>query len=131
MPSRKANNSKKAQSARFIEAAREAGASEDEDEAVFDENLKRVATPKPSNPHRRSHPFAFNDRSFEVRAVADERGWRVRVFENGEPATATVYTVSWETTIDASMTLNVDVADHLMETAQISLERGWDRLLKP
>jgi hypothetical protein len=33
------------QQKRFIEAAREAGASEDE--AVFDENLKRVAKPKP------------------------------------------------------------------------------------
>ena len=36
---------RKAQSRRFIEAAREAGASEDE--AVFDENLKRLATAKP------------------------------------------------------------------------------------
>jgi hypothetical protein len=35
----------KAQAKRFIEAAREAGASEDE--AVFDENLRRVAKTKP------------------------------------------------------------------------------------
>jgi hypothetical protein len=34
----------KAQRQRFIDAAREAGASEDE--AVFDENLKRIARPK-------------------------------------------------------------------------------------
>jgi hypothetical protein len=33
------------QSQRFIEAAREAGASEDE--AIFDENLKRITKPKP------------------------------------------------------------------------------------
>jgi hypothetical protein len=44
LPSRKTTNSKKAQSRRFIEAAREAGASEDE--AVFRENLKGVATAK-------------------------------------------------------------------------------------
>jgi hypothetical protein len=36
---------KKDQQARFIEAAREAGCSEDE--AVFDENLKRIARHKP------------------------------------------------------------------------------------
>ena len=35
----------KSQRQRFIEAAREAGASEDE--AVFDENLKGLATAKP------------------------------------------------------------------------------------
>jgi aminoglycoside/choline kinase family phosphotransferase len=35
----------KAQAKRFIEAAREAGASEDE--AAFHENLKRLAKPKP------------------------------------------------------------------------------------
>lgn len=35
----------KAQRQRFIDAAREAGASEDE--AVFDENLKRLAQHKP------------------------------------------------------------------------------------
>jgi hypothetical protein len=43
----------KAQRDRFIEAAREAGASEDE--AVFDENLKRVAKAKPKPDHAQ-HP---------------------------------------------------------------------------
>lgn len=38
MPSSKTKESKKSQRQRFIDAAREAGASEDE--AVFDENLK-------------------------------------------------------------------------------------------
>ena len=42
------NKSAKQQSKRFIEVAREAGASEDQ--AVFDENLKRITTkPKPQN----------------------------------------------------------------------------------
>jgi hypothetical protein len=45
LPSRKTTDSKKAQSRRFIDAAREAGASEDE--AVFRENLKRLAQHKP------------------------------------------------------------------------------------
>jgi hypothetical protein len=48
MPSSKTKESKKSQSNRFIEAAREAGASEDE--AVFDETLKRVAKAKPDRP---------------------------------------------------------------------------------
>jgi hypothetical protein len=46
----------KAQRLRFIEAAREAGASEDE--AVFDENLKQVAKTKPTakkNGHENDH----------------------------------------------------------------------------
>jgi hypothetical protein len=45
MPSSKTKESKKSQSNRFIEAAREAGASEDE--AVFRENLKRLVKAKP------------------------------------------------------------------------------------
>jgi hypothetical protein len=47
MPGRKTKDSQKAQSRRFIEAAREADASEDE--AVFDENLKRVTKAKPKD----------------------------------------------------------------------------------
>jgi hypothetical protein len=46
VPARKTKDSQKAQSQRFIEAAREAEASEDE--AVFDETLKRIAKAKPS-----------------------------------------------------------------------------------
>ena len=41
----------KAQRQRFIDAAREAGASEEE--AVFDENLKRIAKPKPRSSDER------------------------------------------------------------------------------
>jgi hypothetical protein len=43
----KAGKSDPAQSKRFIEAAREAGCSEDE--AVFDENLKRIAKAGPQH----------------------------------------------------------------------------------
>jgi len=50
MAKRKTDN--KAQSERFIAAAREAGCSEDE--AVFDENLKKIARHKP--PHDSSPP---------------------------------------------------------------------------
>jgi hypothetical protein len=45
MPSSKTRESKKSQRQRFIDAARQAGASEDE--AVFDANLKRLAQHKP------------------------------------------------------------------------------------
>jgi len=45
MPSSKTKESKKSQSTRFIDAAREAGASEDE--AIFDETLKRITKAKP------------------------------------------------------------------------------------
>ena len=44
MAASKSKPDKKPQSQRFIEAAREAGCSEDE--AVFDENLKRIAKAK-------------------------------------------------------------------------------------
>jgi hypothetical protein len=46
MHASKTKDSKKSQRQRFIDAAREAGASEDE--AVFNENLKRLAKAKPS-----------------------------------------------------------------------------------
>ncbi|HLY44391.1 MAG TPA: hypothetical protein VKQ73_02330 [Stellaceae bacterium] len=45
MASSKTKNGKKSQSKRFIEVAREAEWSEDE--AMFDENLKRITTVKP------------------------------------------------------------------------------------
>jgi|HubBroStandDraft_6_1064221.scaffolds.fasta_scaffold906245_3 hypothetical protein len=51
MPSSKTKESKKSQSNRFIEAAREADASEDE--AVFDDNLKRLANAKPGKDERK------------------------------------------------------------------------------
>ena len=44
MPARKTKDIQKKQSQRFIDAAREAGASEDE--AVFDETLKRITKPQ-------------------------------------------------------------------------------------
>ena len=47
MPAKKTKDSKKSQRQRFIDVAREAGASEDE--AVFDETLKRVAQHKPKD----------------------------------------------------------------------------------
>jgi hypothetical protein len=42
------------QSKRFIEAARELGC--DEDEAAFDEKLKRIATAKPAKPAKSKKP---------------------------------------------------------------------------
>jgi hypothetical protein len=45
MPSSKTKESKKSQQQRFIDAAREVGASEDE--AEFDKNLRRLAQHKP------------------------------------------------------------------------------------
>jgi hypothetical protein len=45
MSARKTKDSKTAQRQRFIDAAREAGANEDE--AVFDETLKRIAKAAP------------------------------------------------------------------------------------
>jgi hypothetical protein len=45
MPTSKTKDSKQSQRQRFIDAAREAGASEDE--AVFRENLKKLAKAKP------------------------------------------------------------------------------------
>jgi hypothetical protein len=49
MPSSKTKDSKKRQRQRFIDAARAAEVSEDE--AVFDENLKRLAQHRPKEEH--------------------------------------------------------------------------------
>jgi len=50
----KPRKSKASQRARFIKAAREAGASEDERE--FDANLKRITEPKPRPQQRSPRP---------------------------------------------------------------------------
>jgi hypothetical protein len=48
------NPDDKPQSERFIETARELGC--DEDEAAFDEKLKRIATAKPAKPAKSKKP---------------------------------------------------------------------------
>jgi hypothetical protein len=60
MPSSKTKESKKSQSRRFIEAAREAGASEAE--AVFDENLRKIASAKMKTSDRRAVALPEKDR---------------------------------------------------------------------
>jgi|ERR1700720_3136719 hypothetical protein len=57
---RKAKADKKPQSQRFIETARELGC--DEDEAAFDEKLKRIATVKPKS-RRASKPATGGERA--------------------------------------------------------------------
>lgn len=52
MPARKAPKDDPDQQRRFIEAAQEAGCSEDE--SAFDEALRRIAKAKPARPPKRS-----------------------------------------------------------------------------
>ena len=74
--------------------------------------------------------FTHDGRTFEVRAAAENEGWKVRVFENNRPVTAVVYTVSDENQIDAKVQeLSVDLLDKLMQLAQSDVEKGRVALL--
>ncbi|MBK1696619.1 hypothetical protein [Rhodovibrio salinarum] len=74
--------------------------------------------------------FTYGGRTFEVRAAAENEGWKVRVFENNRPVTAVVYTVSHENQIDAKIQdLPVDLLQELMRLAQSDVEQGRVALL--
>jgi hypothetical protein len=81
-----------------------------------------------SNMHQE---FEFEGRKLEVRAEStpNHAGWTVRVFEDGRPATAIAYTVTYLTMIDTQMALNIDVVNELMKSAQRSVEQKWDTLV--
>lgn len=78
---------------------------------------------------KRERPFEFKGRKLVVRAVWDGPKWMARVFEGDRPVTATIYTVSWDTALDAKTSLNMDCVQEIMETAQRSVECEWDKLL--
>jgi len=49
----------------------------------------------------RTKEFDYDGRTLSVAAEFDGEQWRVRVFENGKPATQVVYSVSGLTEVDA------------------------------
>lgn len=76
-----------------------------------------------------SREFSYKDRQLQVRATPAGNAWTIRVFENGEPVTAIVYTVSHETAIDASMrSTPLHLVHQLMDLAKTDIEDGIVRL---
>src|SRR5579872_6824864 len=75
--------------------------------------------------------FSHNGRKFEVRAGLSGNEIKVRVFENGERATAVVYSVTIETVFDAKMRgFSLNLADDLMTLAERDVVEGRVPLLK-
>jgi hypothetical protein len=50
-----------------------------------------------------SRDFLFNSRHLSVRAAASSEGWRIGLFAGDQVATAVVYSVTHENTVDASV----------------------------
>jgi hypothetical protein len=72
--------------------------------------------------------FQFNNRYLSVRAAAFSEGWRIRVFEGDQVATAVVYTVTHENTADPA-TASIHLVNELMTLAQSDVEEGRVRLV--
>jgi hypothetical protein len=72
--------------------------------------------------------FQFNNRHLSVRAAAFSEGWRIRVFEGDQVATAVVYTVTHENTADPA-TASIHLVNELMTLAQSDVEEGRVRLV--
>jgi hypothetical protein len=72
--------------------------------------------------------FQFNNRHLSVRAAAFSEGWRIRVFEGDQVATAVVYTVTHESTADPA-TASIHLVNELMTLAQSDVEEGRVRLV--
>ena len=66
----------------------------------------------------RTKEFDYDGRTLSVAAEFDGEQWRVRVFENGKPATQVVYSVSGLTEIDARMSQGIDCVGSLIEIAE-------------
>ena len=75
-----------------------------------------------------SRDFQFNNRHLSVRAAAFSEGWRIRVFEADQVATAVVYTVTHENTTDPA-TASMHLVNELMTLAQSDVEEGRVRLV--
>lgn len=72
--------------------------------------------------------FSFHGRSLEIRAEQGDRQWRIRVLENGLPATDVSYTVSYETEYAWRESKHTDVVNELMTLAQRDINEGIVKL---
>jgi hypothetical protein len=79
----------------------------------------------------RSDKFTYKGRQLEVRAAPFEEGWKVRVFENGKPVTAAVYSVAHDTAIDVNWRMKEELVDTLMHLAKEDVVRGVVPLMPP
>ena len=79
---------------------------------------------------RHSSNFEHQGRNLEVRAEPGDDGWIVRVYEDGKPATNTVYRVSQESIAYATTSdLPANVVEHLMRHAEKDITHGLVDLL--
>lgn len=75
--------------------------------------------------------FSNDGRNFTVRAIPNNAGWVVRVFEGEQHATYVFYTVSYETQVDVSMRCQgLDLVEDLMQLAQKDVEQNRVNLTK-
>jgi hypothetical protein len=72
--------------------------------------------------------FLFNSRHLSVRAAASSEGWRIRVFVGDRAATAVVYSITHENTVDASAA-SMHLVNELMTLAQSDVEDGRVKLV--
>lgn len=64
----------------------------------------------------RTSQFSHNGRNFEVRSAALDNEIKVRLFENGKPASPIVYSITIETAFDAQMrAFPLNLVDGLMQ----------------
>jgi hypothetical protein len=72
--------------------------------------------------------FRFNNWYLSARAAAFAEGWRIRVFEADQVATAVVYTVTHENT-SGPATASMHLVNELMTLVQSDVEGGRVRLV--
>jgi hypothetical protein len=75
-----------------------------------------------------SREFLFNSRHLSVRAAASSEGWRIRMFVGDQVATAVVYSITHENTVDASAA-SMHLVHELMTLAQSDVEEGRVKLI--
>jgi hypothetical protein len=80
----------------------------------------------------KSADFSHQNRKLEVRAVVEDNEVKVRVFEDGEPATRVIYSITIETDFDAKVTgFPLNLVDELMRVAEDDVKEGRVPLIGP
>lgn len=76
----------------------------------------------------RERKFSHNGRTLVVKAIQENEGWKIKVFENDNVVTPVSYHVSYDTEIAAKLgttgTVPVDLVEKLMDIAQSDIKNG-------
>ena len=73
------------------------------------------------NTKNKTLDFEHEGRSFLIKVVPEDHGWKIQVFEGDKPATGKSYYVSCENLRDSKGQIEIDI-DKLMETARTDFE---------